>query len=1285
MPDITDDIQAKYATAPSGDPTDAIQAKYPDPTDAIQAKYANPIGAGLGNAGSGLMAQPNPIAQAVTQALPWSPNVQGPPNITPQIKGQVAGQVGGQAVTQAINSPAQAMDNQWSQALNPQTPQPSPTNPIYKLLGIGTFEQGAQNANENARKDQAQKDLDSTNPSLVGSDEAINKSIGGDPLVKDAQPGLNPINSLKRAIAAPFLFVGDPSGSFRNAPGVNQMAMSKALGTGIPAAIAQAAMANPASLAGVLADTLLYNLQGGVPSDVEGVAMNMGMMGLFHGLTHVVDANAIKTQANAQAAIDGLGLDPQRAQVLKNAIGQIKPEEFKALADDSTDYFAKRKAQFQANDTPVKPNEAETVAPPASPVSEPKPVSESVANPPSQEPGNVQTQPQTPVDSLSNDKPGPIEAPKVDVPPDATGLSMAMRQAEAEQGLRPEPQSVGDMSNADAHRLGQEDVQSGRVDPYSLARTLAEDKRAAKPQEYGALAEGSRQLQAQLRGIDLDGSEESQTAYNAIRNKIDQFDADLDKIKGASGSSMQVLKIATKLDDGQFLRYEYKRNAGSIPSDAEATIHGHEQTIERLQKEADDAKAKLETVQSKPEEIQKAAEVVEARKPKNENPAQRQQRLQKILSKRADIYADYKKSSHRLSANPIEPLYHLGRLGWTFVDELGTVRLPELIDKIKADWKKNTGEEVDKQQIIDAMHEARPVKPMSEFQKEKAKLYSDIRKLNSDALDKAEQKAKEKAEALETAKQTRAYSRAELDLKNASMAEQKAALDKANKQAQAARRANAKAGFANLPKTSEYVDDKYIADQINKKMARVSEIDQHIKNGDVEALTPKTQQKAQYGAEYDAAVRNLAEARSRAKSFVDASKPKTWGDIALKYRRGLAISGTGPLAKIPISTVTSGLTSTIEAPVESLVRKATGIEGETAGRGSLRSGAAAVKTFLSPSTWKEAAQAVGKERSTPLNRQYNNTYATPTTFDKVVGLPGSVHEMLTYPAQKAAYEASVVKMTDSLTKKGVDVTTPEAIETIGKKAYADSLMAVYRNDNWLANSLSKRFTSKSMPNAGKLLEAMIAPVLKLPTNVAGRIAEYAGGGMYAAVKTLKAKFEGRILTGAEQDAIVRAISRQGIGAGAIALGYYMNVKSDDLPSLLQHVPIARAMAFGGILRQQFEDRKASMGSKVFGSGLLVGRDIAENVPAAEGVQKPLDALMGDRYKDQKTDSAGKAAADYLLGWLVPQGVTDAAKFFDPQGVKDQKQYYKSQGFVSEVEKSIPVLRQKLPVGNVPKH
>lgn len=424
---------------------------------------------------------------------------------------------------------------------------------------------------------------------------------------------------------------------------------------------------------------------------------------------------------------------------------------------------------------------------------------------------------------------------------------------------------------------------------------------------------------------------------------------------------------------------------------------------------------------------------------------------------------------------------------------------------------------------------------------------------------------------------------------------------------------------------------------------------------------------------------DLGKANQRLRYYIESKKKIGPVELLSRVQRFSILSGPSVFGKLGVATASHSLITPIEDLVGVGAGKLSGLKGVEA-TASLRGDVAAVKEFFKKETWRDVWSKAKGQGNT-----LGNAYGT----EKFKGGPvweffGNLHGAVKTPLQRAAFQKEAIKMTDFLASKGVDVTKPEVITSITAHAYQKSLEAILMND------------SKAVQQARKIIDSIphkvgqtIAPIVRVPINFAGRTGEYIAGLPYGAGKQILAKISKTPLDEAAQNAILRAYKRGSVGAALGVVGFYHPDLTDDLPSWAKHTPVVETLALGGALRKGWEqadhtkkgttsDTFTHLGSAVYHAG----NEYAQNLPGLETVSKVLGGLGSSDV--QAEGKLGKAAADYITSFFVPQLFQQVGKMFDPEAVKKGENYYKTQGFREEIAKNTPGLRQTLADVPIPK-
>lgn len=189
------------------------------------------------------------------------------------------------------------------------------------------------------------------------------------------------------------------------------------------------------------------------------------------------------------------------------------------------------------------------------------------------------------------------------VDPQKTGLANVVQDAEAEAGVLKESPRAEGSKKGDAHAEGKRLVESGEVDPETLAREIATGKRTFKDEsEVGALLEGKRRIlqrvnQAKTKLDDLlekgEDATDATAEYAKAQTDLQEFVDNVQQGKGKWSDIGRALQEGTDISEGQFVEVlaEYRRQGGKNPK--------IEKQLEDLIKQRDDLQAQLTAQEAK--------------------------------------------------------------------------------------------------------------------------------------------------------------------------------------------------------------------------------------------------------------------------------------------------------------------------------------------------------------------------------------------------------------------------------------------------------------------------------------------------------------------------------------------------------------------------------------------------------------------------------------------------------------------------------------------------------------
>lgn len=306
-----------------------------------------------------------------------------------------------------------------------------------------------------------------------------------------------------------------------------------------------------------------------------------------------------------------------------------------------------------------------------------------------------------------------VEAPKQEAPPtvktgETTGVSMYARTKDAERLGTPMPERIKGLTNEEA--FNQAKARQGTVDAPGNLRTLAEAKKPASQSDIAdfEVHRGSLIAQVDDLGKRLDANPTDdvlRTRYNAVHEKIAEFDKDLDIVKSENGRALNALKIGNRVEDMTFeeVKAEARRrfNVEINPK--------QEEQFKKIQADYDQAQIDLETANKRIAELEWNAKNRGARQPKTKEAikAERSALVEQLKAMRPGD-GGVKQTANRGAAAKIgaedlkfakERATLAVKIVKTYWDE-GILTIDELVKKIRADGL--TEEDLPDQMIYEA-------------------------------------------------------------------------------------------------------------------------------------------------------------------------------------------------------------------------------------------------------------------------------------------------------------------------------------------------------------------------------------------------------------------------------------------------------------------------------------------------------------------------------------------------------------------------------------------------------
>lgn len=402
-------------------------------------------------------------------------------------------------------------------------------------------------------------------------------------------------------------------------------------------------------------------------------------------------------------------------------------------------------------------------------------------------------------------------------------------------------------------------------------------------------------------------------------------------------------------------------------------------------------------------------------------------------------------------------------------------------------------------------------------------------------------------------------------------------------------------------------------------------------------------------------------------------------DWTAGWGRGLKLSGTGTLFKIAAA---AGQRALVFKPVEELIGAAlskvpvlrtVAAKAPIEGGGSL---GAIAKSYAGFFGKQARAESMGYLRGgegpleSALGKQHLGGEA-PAWME----FPGKVHAALKAPAKVAGYEFAMEKQAQWYLKQG----KPEALldpvlqEEMKARAWEYATRDIFMGDNAFVKRFNdglRKAEADSLPTkAGLTVGRVLLPIVKVPTNYALEVTDYALGIPKASLRLGWAVHKGlETLPSKEAEQIMRQFKKGTLGAGLIALGatgaveaggYYepgkhrghdelhpgeVRIAGIKVPHMLLHHPAVEALQIGVSLHRAhsfgegFENAAWGVGEQVpfFEEPITAARTLRQDPSQffggiERGMTIPPDAQRLARVLDQKHEQTPAAMFGQQLG------------------------------------------------------
>jgi hypothetical protein len=247
--------------------------------------------------------------------------------------------------------------------------------------------------------------------------------------------------------------------------------------------------------------------------------------------------------------------------------------------------------------------------------------------------------------------------------------------------------------------------------------------------------------------------------------------------------------------------------------------------------------------------------------------------------------------------------------------------------------------------------------------------------------------------------------------------------------------------------------------------------------------------------------------------------------------------------------------------------------------------------------------------------------------------------------------------------------------------------------------------NKRFPSEGKFLSTIgrfLLPFVKVPTNIVGETATYAGGTAIGSVKLISSALHGGIenMKPEEADAVMRAFKKGSIGAGMLLVGFFnpqaiggyyqdgekrrkeevkaggMKLFGKQIPSYLIHNPVFETMQLGATIRRVSDQyvRKAN-GEKGIPAGVMAGlMGLGEEIPMLKEAGDLAQASKDPNYYfgELAKNTTEPALLQTIARWKDEGDVNGVQDWLHKEAIKRAPET-----MVEHLKTGIPYLREQV--------
>lgn len=524
-----------------------------------------------------------------------------------------------------------------------------------------------------------------------------------------------------------------------------------------------------------------------------------------------------------------------------------------------------------------------------------------------------------------------------------------------------------------------------------------------------------------------------------------------------------------------------------------------------------------------------------------------------------------------------------------------------------------------------------------------------------------------------------------------------------------------------IPITEPNTQLKSSLDTLKARLnSKIREYDEKLKNGD---FNPKPKRDIKLDNE---ALRLKGEAEKakgryqaglRADRLKSRSTAEKAADTLVKWSRGFLLSGPTTLAKltaaafwrVAFNPIEEGITSGLKRlPYVKDIASRAPIEG--AGFNAKTEAKALTDGFMQGLSDAKQTVTTGKSALDRVfgSRQDSGIGELDDEQKSIIDFFGHIHGAVKAPVKRAAFSRAFQQQAEFYMAKGIDVSDPAVQTRMAVEAYKRANKDIFMQPNRYAdrfrrfiNSLEEKDKSTKQTPIGAKLAAtagrVLAPIVRVPTNIVGEAMEYATGLVTGSAKASQAFRAGIDKLQPEQaDQIMRELKKGSLGSAALLLGYFLpnlvggfyqqgekrpkgdvkyggiRVFDHDVPKFLLHTPWFETLQLGATIARVADSklRKKDLEKRGIGEGLYAGAiGLADDVPFL-GEMTQISKAFNPHEK-------GQFWGELVKSRVVPQALTQTAEYFDKDESGNPVKR-KPETMLQHIKSGIPGLRETVP-------